>query len=273
MLAPRKLPLDYQEWNRCWKSPFGPRHKGIAKLIPAPSLRIRYLGPFAFQPNSDTRRFEFPWAYEKICRRGGSLDIVEVGGSRAGLQFVLARAGHRVTNVDPGLKARGRGWDVDFASHEQLCKAFGAPVKLVNATLGEANIESQSADVVLAVSVLEHLAAEDVEELVRHIPRILRPGGVLIATVDLFLDLAPFTSKTKNEWGVNLDIRDFLTRSNMCLDEGEPKELCGFDAFQPVNVLEKLPTYALSSGYPCLSQCFVARRVGPKDNPAQSGGA
>jgi len=221
---------------------------------------IIHRGPFAFQTNSDLREFEFPWAYTKICERGKALDVVEIGGGMSGLQFALARAGHRVTNIDPGLKAAGKGWALDPLTHNKLCKAFGVSIDLVDTTIRQARLAPVSADVVASVSVLEHLAPSELAELVEEIPRILRPGGVLIATVDLFLDLSPFTTKTKNKWGTNLDIHGFIGRCGLTLKEGSAEELFGFPEFNSVRALENLPQYRICRSYPCLSECLVAGR-------------
>ena len=218
------------------------------------------IGPFAFQENSDSRRWEFPWAYSKISERGGGRNIVEIGGGMSGLQFVLARDGHFVTNIDPGLKARGQGWPVKKKLHERLCRLFNAPVKLIEATIAEAELEAESVDVVLTVSVLEHLTPAELEEVTKEVARILRPGGALIATVDLFLDLSPFTGKSRNCWGSNVDVKRVLDESQTVLVEGIPSELVGFAEFEPKATLERLSEFYVASAYPCLCQCLVSER-------------
>src|SRR3954451_17219804 len=114
MIARRELPPSYREFNGRWHAPWGAPVGRRARLLGTKSRTgMRHRGPFAWQPNNTTREFEFPWAYEQITSLGAGLTVLEIGGGMSGLQFVLARDGHRVINVDPGLKARGRGWEVD----------------------------------------------------------------------------------------------------------------------------------------------------------------
>ena len=61
----------------------------------------------------------------------------------------------------------------------------------------------------------------------------LRPGGHFVLTVDLFLDCAPFTSSHSNQYGSNINLLDFVTRTDMELVLGESTLLCGFPDFDP----------------------------------------
>src|SRR4051812_30140812 len=111
MIAPATLPREYQDWNRRWHAPSGrplPFKGTLAWSRPA----LMYRGPFTFQPNSRTREYEYPWAFAQIRSRIAKGTILEIGGGVSGMQFVLARAGYDVINVDPGLEAKGRGWPV-----------------------------------------------------------------------------------------------------------------------------------------------------------------
>lgn len=258
MIAPRQLSAEFEAWNRRWHAPYG-RAGRIARLgglIPAVK------GPFGFQANNSTRRFEYPWAYDRIAahraaRGGRPLDIVEVGGSLAGLQWVLAREGHRVTNIDPGLEARGKGWAVSGERHRALSNTFRAPVRLVPTTLTQAGLEDQSVDVLLSVSTIEHFAPEDLAEFAAHARRVLRPDGIVVLTIDLFLNVAPFCGATSNHYGTNVDVCALLERAGLRLRDGVRGELHGFPEFSPGAVLERLADYSVGQ-YPALAQCLVA---------------
>jgi hypothetical protein len=222
-------------------------------------LDLAYRGLFAWQTDSTTQVFEYPWAHEQISARGKALTIVEIGGGLSGLQFVLVREGHDITNVDPGLTAKGKGWEVNPDNHQRLGKALRATFKLIPAPLEAAGVEEQSVDVALCISALEHFAPEEVCGLTSAIPRILKPSGVLILTVDLFLDLFPFCERASNRYGVNLSIKKFLDTSGLELEVGVRSELFGFEEFDAKNVLSNLSNLLLGTGYPCLCQCVVAR--------------
>lgn len=257
MIAPREIPQAFYDWNRRHHAPFGRRNR-VSRL-----LGVRYQGPFAFQANNGTRVYEYPWAYSAINahRRGHPLTIVELGGSLAGLQWVLAREGHRVINVDPGLNARGVGWDVNADRHRELSRAFGAPVELRPKTLAQADLENDSADVLLAISTIEHFAPPDLAEFAAHAARVIKPDGVVILTIDLFLDLAPFSSVEHHQYGTNVDVRRLLSDANLELVQGNPKELHGFPEFTPDHVMAGLAGYLVGQPYPALAQCLIARQM------------
>jgi SAM-dependent methyltransferase len=205
------------------------------------------------------RRFEFPWAYDKVQeRRRSDAVVVEIGGSLAGLQFVLAQESWNVINVDPGLAAEGLGWEVNADVHRQLCDTLNAPVALRPTTIGQAGIPDGSVDVLLSVSTIEHFAQADIEEFAAHARRILKPDGVAVLTIDLFLDLSPFTSRATNEYGHNVDVRSLLTNAGLELVEGDVSELYGFDEFDADRVQSNLASYFIGD-YPAMAQCVVAR--------------
>jgi SAM-dependent methyltransferase len=260
MIARRQLPESYKNFNRTWQAPLGPPEGRRARLLGRRSrLGIRHRGPFAWQTNNTTREFEFPWAYEQVMKLGHDLTVLEIGGGMSGLQFVLAREGQRVINVDPGLQARGRGWEVNAEFHRRLQEVFEAPVDLRPSTIGDAGVPDESVDVLLSVSTIEHFTDEDLDELSEHVRRILRPAGHAVLTIDLFLDLAPFTERQRNEWGSNIDVRALLERSCLELVSGEPAELCGFDRFDPQSVQSRLTEF-LTGTAASFVQCVVARR-------------
>jgi len=264
MLATKQLPPQYAAWNRRQHSPAGRRGKSLAPRIgPRRRLLAYYLTPYGWQRNTDLRAFEYPWAFDNVCRLGTGLEVVEVGAGMSGFQFSLARAGHQVHSVDPGLAAKGRGWDVDPDLHRFLSEVYRAPVQLHPSTLADAGLADDSADVVVSVSAIEHFAPPDLAELAREARRILRPGGHLVLTIDLFLDLTPFTSRERNEYGVNVDVKALLDEMGATLVEGDPAEINGFPEFDPDRVQSELSRYFVGGGYPALSQCLVATLPDP----------
>src|ERR1035437_891191 len=101
VLAPRVLPDEYVEWNRAHGAPFGrggSRRRVWSRFGKARSAR--YCGPYGWQKNNSTRRYEYPWAYEQVRRLGDGLTIADIGAGLAGLQFTLACAGYDVHAVD-----------------------------------------------------------------------------------------------------------------------------------------------------------------------------
>ena len=259
MIGLNELLPGYAAWNAKWGAPNGRtqyRHLPFRRT----ALVTRMVGPFGWQWNSSTRRFEYPWAYEQITRHGQGLVVVDVGGSVSGLQFVLAAEGHRVSVVDPALAATGKGWPLDRVRHNQLSRLYKAPITVVEHTIQDAKLPDHSADVVLSVSAIEHFSADDVRGFGREVARSLKPDGIVVLTIDLFIDLVPFTRKSRNGWGTNCNIAALLDDAGLRLRTGKSDELYGFPDFDPVTVLERLPTYELNPHGPCVAQCLVAVR-------------
>ncbi len=217
----------------------------------------RWTGPFGFQLNSGTRAFEYPWAYHAVPVET-DMDVVEIGGSLSGFQFALDNAGARVTNVDPGEAASGVGWPVDAESLGRLNRAFGAHVELLNSTLQDARLDDESADVVYSISTIEHIPQAELPSLMHEVQRILRPGGALVLTVDLFLNLDPFTSAVENQFGTNVSVHDLVRHSGLDLAVGNPRELFGFPEFDAEDIRARADEF-LVGGYPVLAQCLVLR--------------
>lgn len=260
MLATSSVPESFTAWSADNGAPFGRTPTWWQRKLPRDSAAfIRARGAFAWQTNNTTRVYEYPWAYFQIANGQCPLNIVELGGGVAGLQFVLAAEGHRVINVDPGLSAAGVGFALPSQLHHRVCNALDAPVQLTSGTIGQADIPHESVDIVLSVSALEHFAQDDLDEVAACLPRLLKPQGILVSTVDLFMDLHPFCTATANDYGRNIDIHMFLENAELELAVGKREELYGFPEFDQDSILRNLSAYFLGD-YPALTQCFVARR-------------
>jgi len=262
MLLRRGLPRQYEVWNRRWGAPFGHR---IRSRIPSalciwPGL-AQLVGPFAFQPNNITREYEFPWAFFAADLRPG-MQVLEIGGSNAGLQFVIARSGCKVVNVDPGQRARGHGWPVTREFHARLNRRFGADVDLRPCFIEEADLPAESFDRALAVSTLEHIPEDEIPEIAAQLRRVLKPGGLVILSVDLFLGLAPFSERSHNEWGSNISLSALIEGSGLELVHGRREELCGHPEFDPAAILELARRGELVVGsFEAAVQTLVLRRA------------
>jgi SAM-dependent methyltransferase len=233
MLLRAILPPEHAAWNRAQGAPYGFAARAV---VPR---RLRHLplfagavGPFGFQTNNHTRRSEYPWAVEQIAPRPGRR-VLEIGGGKSGMQFVLARAGCQVVNVDPGERAHGRGWPVTPELIATLNRRFATDVTLRPCFIEDAGLADDSFDCATSISVLEHIPEPDLARILGHVRRALRPGGTFVLTVDLFLDLEPFTVVKSNSYGKNLSLAWLVNESRMELAHGDRAELCGFPEFDP----------------------------------------
>jgi methyltransferase family protein len=279
MLARREVPEEYLEWNSTWGAPWG-RHALAApfdggrdeKLMQAverlperlriPLLRsphvTRIRGPFAYQPNTSTRGYEYPWAFHQVQGLGPSR-ILEIGGALSGFQFVLAKSGHEVHNVDPFLDYGTGGYDSDpVAEHAALNRSFGTSVVLHRTTLPEAHV-SGPFSAVLCISTIEHLSERDIASTLSAAKEILSPGGLLVLTVDLFLNLAPFCDRKTNQWGDNTSIAWIEELVGFEMVVGDRSELYGYPEFSVARILSRLEEFAISNQYPQMAQLVTFR--------------
>lgn len=271
MLARRKLPEEYHLWNRAWGAPYG-HHQTTFKTIdrlPAASTEWffrnatvqRTRGPFAFQLNTDTRSFEFPWVYHQLATLGPSR-ILEIGGALSGLQFVLAKDGHEVHNVDPFLDYGNGDLEVDpIAGHASLNRTFGTQVELHPSTLPETSLTGRFS-AAICISTIEHLSPEDIEATLIAVKHLLAPGGLLILTIDLFLNLVPFCSRATNTWGRNASVAWIDEILGYTMVAGDKRELYGYDEFSADSILSRLEEFAIGVRYPQMAQLVSFRAPG-----------
>jgi SAM-dependent methyltransferase len=187
---------------------------------------------------------------------------VDLGGGLSGFQFTVAKGGSMVTNVDP-FSDYGSMIGYDALDPEQaiarLNRIFRTSVRLERRDLVAAALPAHSVDVVYCISTLEHLDAEARAATLREVARVLGPGGRLVLTVDLFLDLAPFTTRASNRYGTNVDLAEVVEQSGLTLEAGRPSELFGFPDFDADRVQANLSEY-LIGGYPAMAQCLILRQ-------------
>jgi 2-polyprenyl-3-methyl-5-hydroxy-6-metoxy-1,4-benzoquinol methylase len=258
MIAPREIPPSFAAWNKKWGAPHGRSTERPGGLTTT-RMGLRRRGPFAWQANNGTRSFEYPWAYWMVNEQGSGLKVVEIGGGLSGLQFVLAREGHHVTNIDPGQSEHN--WIYERPFHAKLCHAFDAPVNLVATTINGANIPDHSVDVLLSISALEHFSDAAIAEFARHAARMLKPRALAVLTVDLFLDAAPFSPTESNQFGRNINIHKLMQDAGLELVSGNYEELMGFPEFDNQTILTRANRYLRGFYEPALAQCFTARHV------------
>jgi len=268
MLAKVPLPAEYAAWNSKWGAPSGRRVERplmVQHRLDDPDPG-RY-GPFVFQYVSETRRFEYPWAYFGAAAVPG-MRILDVGGGLGGLQFVLSMEGADVVNVDPAAQGDSR-WSLGQgsaahllteASHAQLNKLFGTSVLLIPQPVQDCGLAGGSFERAFCLSVLEHMDLAEARAMLEAIRGLLAPGGLCLLTVDLFLDVRPFGLRPANFWGTNHDMHKLLDGLGFDLAGGDVRELLGFPEFDPGDIIARLPSLFVSPISPCMSQAVILRR-------------
>ncbi|MGB5689245.1 MAG: class I SAM-dependent methyltransferase [Woeseiaceae bacterium] len=161
-----------------------------------------------------SRQWEYPFVFQSIQeelqrRVGRSTDILDAGSGATFFPFLLR-------------KEMGAGsvtcCDYD-ATLEPIFETVNAErstdVAFRQADLRALPFDDASFDIVYCVSVLEH--TDQYEVIVREFHRVLRPGGVLIATFDIGLDgvsdIPPQDAKRLNDY-----IESTFARSDLTAD-------------------------------------------------------
>jgi SAM-dependent methyltransferase len=260
MLAPLAIPWPYLRWNMQHGAPFGAQLGDVGPHLrfASPEVIEWLRGPFQYQANNTSRAFEYPWAFFSGNVRPG-LDVLEIGGGVSGFQFALARAGCRVTNVDPGMDLEPVSWRVDEGTIRRLNKLYGTDVVLRNTDIEHADLADSAFDVVFSISVLEHLGEDVMCSIVREAYRVLRPGGIFVLTIDLFLDVQPFSDLRENQYGSNVNVRKAIEAAPFAVEIGIPSQLHGFPEFDRTRIQARLSEFLIGS-YPTLTQCIVLRK-------------
>jgi 2-polyprenyl-3-methyl-5-hydroxy-6-metoxy-1,4-benzoquinol methylase len=271
MLARREMPTEYYRWNKRWGVPNGRRQTTVGALGRLPeslgrtvlrgtALR-RSRGPFAFQQNTTTRTYEYPWVYQQLSGLGPSR-ILDIGGALSGMQFVLAKDGHEVHNVDPFYDFGSGAYEIDpITEHATLNRVFDTNVVLHRSTLPEAGLTGQF-DAAVCISTIEHFSPDDIESTLATVKQLLAPGGLLVLTIDLFLDLAPFCSRVTNVWGSNASVAWIDDLLGYAMVTGERSELNGYPEFSTDAILCRLEEFAMGVAYPQLAQLVTFRAPG-----------
>jgi SAM-dependent methyltransferase len=267
MIGRRRLPAEYRAWNEAQGAPFGfaGNERYVRGENPLASLRdalrdgdVARHGPFGFQYASYTRLHEYPWAFHNAGLEPG-MAVLDIGGGTTGLQYIAALNGCSVVNVEPASSPGVNEWaDEALAErHAMINEALGTQVRLVSSQIQEAVLPSASYDRIFCLSVLEHVPPAEANDMVAAAGRLLKPGGLLLMTVDLFLDLEPFGVLTRNSWGVNHNVAELIKHTGLELVQGDRRELLGSAEFDRDRVVALLPELLISDVYPVMTQSLI----------------
>lgn len=133
-----------------------------------------------------SKQWEYPFALESIVnvgKMGAPLRIADVGGGTGALDWYLAQKGHQVEVFDPDYSNGNADKDINrrfiqSAQKRGYVAEFGSAFNIPE--------ENESFDIVLCVSVVEHL--QNKFYALKEMLRVLKPGGKLIVSYDLTLE-------------------------------------------------------------------------------------
>jgi SAM-dependent methyltransferase len=270
MILPKELPREFRQWNATYGAPGGApwwnrlmqtrlRKYLWQRRMRLPGKLLQAIGPFGFQANNTTREGEYPWCFFATPLEAG-MTVVEIGAGASGFQFVMSRMGLTVKSVDPLVNPdESIDWIFSEADYERLNRVLGCDVEFIRKYLMDTRLPQASVDRVFAISVIEHIPPLEIHRLMKEVHRILKNGGYFIATIDLFLDLEPFTSKRSNAWGSNIPVRSLVEQSGLSLAVGNTRELLGYPDFDPAPVLRTPPRFMVC--HSVASQCIVLQKT------------
>ena len=133
-----------------------------------------------------SRAWEYPYVYHHLKNwrekfpTGSLLHVIDLGSGVTFFPFSIARLGYSVTCTDIDSVC---AVDLPRAAH---CLPH-APGEVNFRLIEKARLpfNNDEADVIYCISVLEHI--NSFEDTIQEIARVLRPGGLLVVTIDLDL--------------------------------------------------------------------------------------
>ena len=150
------------------------------------AIRLDAWQTIGFYPDHAPRLWEYP-VVAGLLRDGlapGSR-IIDIGAGVTPLVPYLGRAGYVVDTVDPSPVQRvwppkpdWNEWDfLDYAGAGLAHRSWNCPLDQVH--------RGPQFDAAYSVSVIEHLVADDRRALIEEIAARVRPGGLVVFTIDL----------------------------------------------------------------------------------------
>ena len=114
----------------------------------------------------------------------------------------------------------------------------------------------------VSVSTIEHLSPSEIEATITAVKQLLAPGGLLVLTVDLFLNLMPFCHRMTNAWGRNTSVAWIEELLGYSMVAGDRHELYGYEEFSTDVILSRLEEFAANVDFPQLAQLVTFRAPG-----------
>jgi 2-polyprenyl-3-methyl-5-hydroxy-6-metoxy-1,4-benzoquinol methylase len=180
--APRH-PRDYSSSTL---DPLIGRHPDPVGLL---AIRLHAWRTIGFYPDHAPRLWEYP-VVAGLLRDGlePHSRVVDIGAGVTPLVPYLGRAGYAVDTVDPSPVQRIWPPQPDWNEWEFLdYAAAGLARHSWNCTLDQVP-RGRPFDAAYSVSVIEHLPADDRRALIEEVASRVRPGGLVVFTIDLVRD-------------------------------------------------------------------------------------
>jgi 2-polyprenyl-3-methyl-5-hydroxy-6-metoxy-1,4-benzoquinol methylase len=138
-----------------------------------------------FYTQTSSRMIEYPWVLDKMSSLPAGALVLDIGSGVSPLPPILAQRGLQVACVDSHPMVRTladrHAWNewgfFDYSVLSPRIKAFHTDILDFRPNV--------KFDAVYSVSVLEHMPRTVWEQALRMLPGFLKPGGLLLLTLDL----------------------------------------------------------------------------------------
>jgi 2-polyprenyl-3-methyl-5-hydroxy-6-metoxy-1,4-benzoquinol methylase len=151
------------------------------RLIELYRLGLNYLGFFT---NHYPRVFEYSWLCEQSNNLLEESNILDIGAGVSPLPLWFAERRCRVVTVDNHELDR-TGSNVATWNEWGFLDYASLHSRITSRNCDMLDVTETDFDLIYSVSVIEHLPAETRRQFFSGLRRILRPGGVFLATIDL----------------------------------------------------------------------------------------
>lgn len=159
------------------------------------------------------RQLEYSFALEAVLDRvGPGSKVLDAGAGVTPLGYIAARHGATTSacDVDANLIA--------WLQQGQLGRIYQADVSYSRQDLTALAYADNAFDVVTCISVLEHIPAPHDSQAMRELMRVLKPGGLLVVTVDY---QQPSPNGNSSSW------QYYVRRGRTLARSGEWRQLAG----------------------------------------------
>jgi SAM-dependent methyltransferase len=151
----------------------------------APPLPYYYCGDVF---RCGTRAWEYPWTLDVLARQKPRQSVLDVGCGSSEFLFQYVERGFEVIGLD----------HIRSAAHPQselrpeFVAEWSHTVRFVDGGAEAIPLDSGSVDVVVCLSVMEHIVRREEpgyhRKILAEMKRVLRKGGFLIGTYDTFIN-------------------------------------------------------------------------------------
>lgn len=139
-----------------------------------------------------------------------NLKIAEIGGGESRVLQVVKEQ-NEVWNIDK-LEGAGKG-PTEVSESSQI--------KLIRSYMGEydASIPDNYFDILLSISVVEHVPADGITDFFKDCYRVLKPGGMMLHAIDIYIYGTPGKREVVDKYRSAVELAGFQWDKSPAIDK------------------------------------------------------